>query len=228
MTRHHGLSGLLALTLSALGAAAVHAQDQQPEASTRTSWDATAARGDTRLISFTTDEGSSLSIDVAPDGWIVFDLLGHIWRLPAEGGAAQSLTQSSGVALNYHPSVSPDGRLIAFVSDRTGQNNLWVMNADGTDPRIVHRDDNARMLTPTWTPDAEYIVVRRQPSGPGASSNAGGLWMLHRDGGQGVQILDDNSAHWPSVSSDGRYVYYHVRSASPSSSAAASTTTRIA
>lgn len=214
MTRHQGRCGLLTLVLSALSAVGAQAQEEQTDAPARSSWDITVPRGDTRQISFTTDEGSSLSIDVAPDGAVFFDLLGHIWRVPAGGGTAQSLTQNSGIALNYHPSVSPDGSLIAFVSDRTGQNNLWIMNADGSNPRIVHRDDNARTLTPAWTPDGEYIVVKRQPSGPDANRSGGGLWMMHRDGGQGVQILGDNSAHWPSVSADGRYVYYHVRSGS--------------
>jgi Tol biopolymer transport system component/imidazolonepropionase-like amidohydrolase len=224
MARQHRLHGrmpasvhrplTMAATLAALhtlGAAPLAAQDAAPASSARAAWDVTEARGDTRTIAFTTDEGTTLSMDVSPDGrWIVFDLLGHIWRMPATGGVAESLTQNSGVALNYHPRFSPDGRYIAFISDRRGQNNLWIMNADGSEPRAVHLDDNARALTPAWTPDSEYIIVRREGGG-GPGGGAGGLWMLHRDGGQGVRVLDDNAAHWPSVSSDGRYVYYHVR-----------------
>lgn len=205
--RPHAL--VRALFLLAVTAPAANAQE--PDTARRQQWDVTQARGETREIDFTTDEGTWLSVDVAPDdGWIVFDLLGHVWRMPAAGGDATSLTQNSGVAVNYHPRISPDGRLIAFISDRRGQNNLWVMDADGGNPRPVHTDDNARMLTPAWTPDGEYIVVRREPLG-GGGGGGGGLWMLHREGGPGVQILDDNAAHWPSVSADGRYVYYHAR-----------------
>ena len=78
-------------------------------------WDVTLARGNTREIDFTTDEGTWLSVDISPDGrWIVFDLLGHVYRLPSDGGGAASLTQESGVAVNYHPRYSPDGQHLAF------------------------------------------------------------------------------------------------------------------
>ena len=63
-----------------------------------------APKGTPRTIDFTTTEGTLMSVDVLPDGkWIVFDLLGHIYRLPAGGGQAECLTQDSGIALNYHP-----------------------------------------------------------------------------------------------------------------------------
>jgi len=169
-------------------------------------WDVTMARGDTREIDFVTEEGTWLSLDVSPDGrWVVMDLLGHIYRVPMGGGEAGVLTQGSGVAVNYHPRYSPDGRFIAFISDRKGQSNLWVMEADGSDPRAVFQDLGARASIPSWTPDSEYIVVRHQSTrsgGPGGS----GLWMYHRDGGDGVELLGNGAATWPSVSRDGKYV----------------------
>jgi Tol biopolymer transport system component len=190
-------------------AASVHAQD-----TTRVgSWDVTLARGETREIAFTTSEGTELSVDIGPDGtWVVFDLLGHVYRVPAQGGRAESLTQSSGVALNYHPRISPDGRLIAFVSDRAGQNNLWVMNADGSEPRTVVRDANVRVSTPAWTPDSRFIVVERSSTGGGGGG--GGLWMYHVEGGTGVELVSGGDVSWPSVSSDGRYLFYMVRNGS--------------
>ena len=64
--------------------------------------------------------------------------------LPIAGGEAENLTENSGIALNFHPSISPDGREIAFVSDRGGQDNLWVMNADGSNPHGgLHRPRGA-------------------------------------------------------------------------------------
>jgi Tol biopolymer transport system component/imidazolonepropionase-like amidohydrolase len=190
------------------GAQSLPAQD-----SVRTArWDVTQARGATRVIDFTTSEGTEMSVDISPDNrWVVFDLLAHIYRVPVAGGQAEVLTQSTGVALNYHPRISPDGRLIAFVSDRDGQNNLYIMNADGSAPKAVFRDVNVRVSTPAWTPDGQYIIVRRQALGGEGGGGGGGLWMYHRDGGQGVQLVNDAAAAWPTVSADGKYLYYMVR-----------------
>lgn len=200
------LTCLPLLLMSALAGSSAAAQEK-PE------WDVTLARGETRDIDFTTEEGTWLSVDLSPDGrWIVFDLLGHVYRLPSEGGEAESLTQESGVAVNYHPRYSPDGEHIAFISDRNGQNNLWIMNADGSDPTAVFTNKDVRARTPAWTPDGEYIVVRRDYVGSGSASGNSGLWMYHREGGAGVQLVEEGGAQWPSVSSDGRYLYYQLRS----------------
>jgi Tol biopolymer transport system component len=167
-------------------------------------WDVTLARGDTREIDFRTDEGTWMSVDVSPDGqWVVFDLLAHVYRVPIGGGDAESLTQESGVAINYHPKYSPDGASIAFISDRGGQANLWVMDADGSNPRQVQTSMDTRVTMPEWTADGEYILV----------AQGGGISMYHRDGGTGVQVVDaeGGAPSWPSTSADGRYVYYQVR-----------------
>ena len=178
-------------------------------------WDVTRARGPVREVSFTTDEGTWLSVDVSPDGsWMVFDLLGHIYRAPVDGvGEATALTQGAGVSMNYHPRISPDGRSIAFISDRAGQNNLWIMDADGANPRAVSRDRNVRASLPAWTPDGQYVLVRRDWVGEGRGQS--GIWMFHRNGGDGVALVEDGGATWPSPSPDGRYVYYQVREGTP-------------
>src|SRR4249920_1853353 len=84
-----------------------------------------------RKIEFTTDEGTWLSLDVSPDGkTIVFELLGDIYTLPIEGGVAKLI--DGGMAFDSQPKFSPDGKWIAFISDREGSENLWIMHPDGS------------------------------------------------------------------------------------------------
>jgi Tol biopolymer transport system component len=135
-----------------------------------------------RPLRFTTDEGTWLSLDVSPNGRsIVFDLLGDLYVLPMEGGRATRIT--SGQAMDAQPRWSPDGTEIAFVSDRSGNENVWVMRADGTRARSLTREDNRAFVSPAWTPDGKYVVVSR-------NGGAGGynLYMYHRDGGTGLQL----------------------------------------
>jgi Tol biopolymer transport system component len=184
---------------------------QQPDTTT---WDVTTPRGRTRSIDFTVTEGTATQVDVSPDGqWVVFDLLSQIYRVRATGGEAECLTKNSGIAVNYHPRYSPDGKSIAFISDRKGQTNLWVMAADGGNPRQVADDQTALMRSPAWTADGQYIIVMRTIGFAGRS-----LVMFHRDGGQGIELVKGEVGKAPSrptTSADGRYLYYDLYTARP-------------
>ena len=89
----------------------------------------------TRPLKFTTDEGTWMSLDVSPDGrTIVFDLLGDIYTIPMGGGSAKRITSGSG--FDGQPRFSPDGKSIVFVSDRTGSENLYLVDPEGQ--RVRH------------------------------------------------------------------------------------------
>src|ERR1041385_669217 len=106
----------------------------------------------TRPLKFTTNEGSWISLDLSPDGrTIVFDLLGDLYTMPAGGGKATRIT--SGQAFDMQPRFSPDGRLIAFVSDRDGSDNLWIANSDGSSPRQISKTEWFAYVSPVWTRD---------------------------------------------------------------------------
>ena len=114
-----------------------------------------------RTLAFTAQEGTWLQPDVSPDGRrIVFDLLGDIYALPMEGGTATPLL--TGPAFETHPAISPDGRHIAFVSDRSGTINLWVADGDGGNPRQVSRETSLNVMAqPAWSADGRRIFVSR-------------------------------------------------------------------
>ena len=173
------------------------------------------AKGKTRDIDFTTDEGTHLSVDISPDGnWLLFDLLGHIYRMPATGGDAVSLTQGSGIALNFHPAWSPDGSQIAFISDRSGQDNVWTMNADGSNVQPGFLDAHSRFTDPDWHPDGDSVVaVRITPSpGRGWHRRVMSLAGINLTDNSIASIMQGQFAHYsaPSYSSDGKHLYFQT------------------
>lgn len=159
-----------------------------------------------RLISFTTDEGTWVSLDVSPDGkTIAFDLLGDIYTIPVTGGKATQITD--GMAFDSHPKFSPDGKHILFISDRSGNSNAWYINLETEEEHQVTKDNNDDMINGDWSPDGDYIVVAR-----GRRNMK--LWLYHKDGGGGVKMVDPSSstkAIDPTFSADGRLVYYSRR-----------------
>ncbi len=170
-----------------------------------------------RKVEFTTEEGTWLSLDVSPDGkTIVFELLGDIYTLPIEGGQAKLI--AGGMAFDSQPKFSPDGRWIAFLSDREGSENIWIMHVDGTDPKQVSKDPNNEFASPTWAPDGKYIFVSKANFGIGPHE----IWMYHVDGGSGLQITkskptpttqrkDRPNAMGAVASTDGKYLYFAER-----------------
>lgn len=173
-------------------------------------WDVSAAHGPTKKVAFTTDEGTWIDLDVSPDGrTIVFDLLGDLYLLPIEGGDARRLT--SGPAWDVQPRFSPDGKEVAFTSDRGGGNNLWRIPVTGGAATQVSKEDFRLLNNPAWTPDGQYLIGRKHFTGE-RSLGAGELWMYHKTGGAGLQLTkqknDQQDLGEPAVSPDGRWVYY--------------------
>lgn len=100
--------------------------------------------GPYKEINFKTSEGTWMNIDVSPDGeQMVFDLLGDIYIMPIEGGEAEVLRDNH--AYEIQPRFSPDGSKISFTSDAGNGDNIWVMNADGSDAKQV-TDEDFRLL----------------------------------------------------------------------------------
>jgi len=221
------LCAVLAAVLGLLfgGAAAVHAgsapqgvveQDKEKKDEKKEEKKGLPLKPD-RKIEFTTDEGTWLSLDVSPDGkTIAFELLGDIYTLPIEGGEAKLI--DGGMAFDSQPKFSPDGKWIAFLSDREGSENVWIMHTDGSGARQVSKDPNSEFASPSWDPSGQYIYVCKTRFGIGPRE----IWMYHVDGGNGIQITkskptpttkreDQTSDMGVVASSDGKYLYYSER-----------------
>jgi len=173
-------------------------------------WDVDNPPGPHYDVPIDVTEGTWLSLDVSPDGnEIAFDLLGDIYTIPMTGGEAKSLT--SGVAWDMQPRYSPNGKWIAFTSDRAGGDNIWIMNRDGSKPQQVTKETFRLLNEPCWTPDSEYLVARKHFTAE-RSLGAGEIWLYHRSGGEGLQLTkkrtDQKDTGEPALSPDGRYVYY--------------------
>ena len=94
---------------------------------------------------------------LSPDGaTLAFAWAGEIWTVPVSGGVARPLTRHPG--REREPSFSPDGTQIAFVSDRTGSDQVFVMPAAGGTPRqITHH--TAGYTLEGWFPDGQSLLV---------------------------------------------------------------------
>jgi Tol biopolymer transport system component len=157
--------------------------------------------GPMRTIEFDVDEGTWMSVDVSPDGrTILFDLLGDLYTVPIEGGDAKLLM--GGRDWDHMPKYSPDGRMIAFISDRDGTMNLWIANADGSQPRALTKERTYPLKSPAWTPDGLYVIANKAAATPAGA----GLFLYHRDGGSGFKV-DSASGSGPAFSPDGRFLY---------------------
>ena len=208
-------------TLSFLCATFAFAQDAAPRP------DAAAGKPlslkPERKIEFETTEGTWIAVDVSPDGsTLLLELDGDVYTLPIEGGEAKPLL--TGMAFESQPRWSPDGKRIAFLSDRNGAENLWIANADGSAPKALSKERQGKFASPVWTPDGRFVLVSR--STPVSGTNE--IWMYNVSGGSGVQITRATPAGAPAtpptppaqrinslgaaLSPDGRYLYYARRS----------------
>lgn len=192
------------LLLPGTSYAAVDKKDEKPK------WDVNAAHGKTKSVRFSTNEGTWLDLDVSPNGkTIAFSLLGDLYLLPIEGGKARRISQ--GPAWDVQPRFSPDGKEIAYTSDRGGGNNIWRMPLIGGEGSQVSNEDFRLLNNPAWTPDGQYLIARKHFTGE-RSLGAGELWMYHISGGAGLQLTkqknDQQDLGEPAVSPDGNFVYF--------------------
>jgi Tol biopolymer transport system component len=167
-----------------------------------------------RTLDTTLEEVTWMQPDISPDGRsVLFDLLGDIYSLDIQGGTARPVL--TGNPFESHPVFSPDGRSFAFISDRSGVTNLWVADANGSNPRqLSHERDLTVFTSPAWSADGREVYVSRMKHAVLAFE----LWKFPVAAGEGTPIVkaQPNNEAWDdrinalgaAVSPDGRYIYY--------------------
>lgn len=171
-------------------------------------------------IRFTTNEGTWMSVDVAPDGKsLLFELLGDIYTLPIRGGQATALV--GGNSFDSQPRFSPDGSQFVFISDRSGEDNIWLADASGKVLRQLSDETSAELFSPAWSADGQAILVSKVS--PRRSMTASvELWRYSLDeslepvkvelpkaGNSSLLVSSIPTGAFGAVPSpDGRYLYY--------------------
>lgn len=128
----------------------------------------------------------------------------NIWRASLNGqrvNEPSNFIASTRRDLQAH--YSPDGKRIAFESDRSGNHEIWICKADGSEPVQLTYFGNAWSGAPVWSPDGENIAF---------AGNAAGNWdiyIVNSGGGKPRRLTKDGADEsWPSWSRNGKWIYY--------------------
>jgi Tol biopolymer transport system component len=156
----------------------------------------------------TNGNGRLIFPDYSPDASkIVFsgtasavDVNQNVYVTNADGTGLQQLTTDGN---NQFPTFSPDGKRIAFISDRTGVEQVWLMNADGTNQTQLSKSGVREDQVPDWSPDGRKVAFAQGAVGSGR------IWVINADGSNPVQLTsgpgDDFGTAW---SPDGRQIAF--------------------
>jgi|GEM_PF-2362533 len=170
----------------------------------------------------TTGPGSEMFASFSPDGsQIIF--YGYeggrndIWTIDTNGDNLRSLTsgladetQSQCTFACHTPAYSPDGKTIAFHADQNGSRNIWVMDADGNNPRqltTTSSSTDVNNFLPSWSPDGRIIFQAEKAVAQTLSTD---IRMMNPDGSDEITLFAEVAHGGPFIwSPDGTRVALH-------------------
>jgi Tol biopolymer transport system component len=131
-----------------------------------------------------------------------------IWMMSPDGSNKARLTDSA--AYDTTPTISPDGKKIAFSSDRTGQFQVYTMAIDGSDVTQITTGTIGGWW-PVWSPDGSKIFYQEAKD---VVTDAWGIWTANADGTNPQKLLAD--AATPMLSPDGsKFAYFRIPGPNP-------------
>lgn len=128
----------------------------------------------------------------------------NIFRIELKGGRLQDGVKFiSSTRNDFFPRYSPDGKRVAFESNRFGSEEIWVADADGSSPMQITSFGKAWSGSPSWSPDGQWIAF---------DSNVDGQWEIYlvpSQGGKPRRLTSGAGAKIrPSWSHDGQWIYF--------------------
>jgi Tol biopolymer transport system component len=171
-------------------------------------WKVPAAGGEPEPLSV--GQGGAYSPALCRDGRsLVYTLESfnkNIWRYeihPASGRNKSPTKLIASTEANQGPQFSPDGKRIAFASSRSGSPEIWICDADSSNPRQLTFFGTAQAGTPRWSPDSRQIAFDFDVEGHGA------IYAVSVEGGRPHRLTTGTSNNYvPSWSRDGKWIYF--------------------
>jgi eukaryotic-like serine/threonine-protein kinase len=130
----------------------------------------------------------------------------NIWRAPgpkSPGAHTSPVPVVSSTAFDGSPSQSPDGKRIAFASERSGAQEIWVCDSDGSNPVQLTTLGASDTGTPRWSPDGKLIAFDSRAEGHG------NIYAVPSEGGASRRLTNEPAENnVPSWSRDGKWIYF--------------------